>query len=68
MQPSATEVEREARGVDDRPGAAAKPRTRLDDEAVDFRFVQPACGGDAGRSAADHHHIDIATRHDDLAP
>ena len=35
MQPAAAEIEREAGRVGDGPGAAAEPRPRLDDQAID---------------------------------
>ena len=68
MQPAAAEVEPVSQLVDHRPGAAAEPRTRFDDEAIDGGLTQPARGGNAGRAAADHHDTDIATRHEGLAP
>ena len=60
MQPAAAEIEREAALIDHGPRPASEPRTRLDDQTANAGVVQPAPGRNAGRTAADNHHVDIA--------
>ena len=52
MQPAAAEIERQAVSVRDRPGPAAEPRPRLDNETGNSGLAEPPSRGNAGGAAA----------------
>ena len=47
----------------DAVGAAAEPRPRLDDQAIDGRHAEPPPSRDAGRAAADDRNLGVAIGH-----
>ena len=63
MQPAAAEIERVARAVVDAVGAAAEPRPRLDNQAVDRGHAEPPPRRDAGRAAANDRNLGVAIGH-----
>ena len=63
VQPAAAQIERKAGLIDHGPGPAAEPRSRFDQETIDRGRAKPPGRGNAGGAAADHHDLDIASRH-----
>jgi hypothetical protein len=62
MQPAATEINRKAARLD-RPGAAAEPVARFEDERLDAGVAEPPRRADPRRPAADHRNLDAVVRH-----
>ena len=62
MQPAATEINGKAARFD-RPGAAAEPVARLEDQRLDAGVAEPPRCADPRRPAADHRNLDVAARH-----
>ena len=63
MQPAATEVERETRGIGDGPCPPAEPRARFDHQAIDAGRAQPPASRNAGGAAADDRDLGFAICH-----
>ena len=63
MQPAAAEINRTQRVVADRQRPTAEARTSFDQQAINPGVPEPPARSDAGRAAADDHHLGITACH-----